>query len=81
MGLGDVYLSAIMGFLFGWQAGFLALYIAFIAGAVFGITLIIFGKKKLKSKVAFGPFLVIGTVIMLFWGEKIMEMIKRIYGF
>ena len=81
MGLGDVYLAVIMGFLLGWQAGFIALYIAFITGAVYGLTAIIFKVKKLKSKVAFGPFLVIGTVVMLFWGEKILETVKRIYGF
>ncbi|MFA6016866.1 MAG: prepilin peptidase [Patescibacteria group bacterium] len=81
MGLGDVYLSAIMGFLLGWQAGFLALYIAFVTGAIYGLVVIIFKNKKLKSKIAFGPFLVIGTVTMLFWGEKILEMIKRMYGF
>ncbi|MEK7597733.1 MAG: prepilin peptidase [Patescibacteria group bacterium] len=81
MGLGDVYLAAIMGFLLGWQAGFLALYIAFITGAIFGIGLILLKKRKLKSKIAFGPFLVIGTVSMLFWGEKIVEGIKKIYGF
>jgi len=81
MGLGDVYLSAVMGFLLGWKAGFLALYIAFITGAIFGLTLILIKNKKLKSKVAFGPFLVIGTVIMLMWGDKILEVVKKIYGF
>ena len=81
MGLGDVYLSAIIGFLLGWKAGLFALYIAFITGAIFGLIAIIFKNKKLKSKIAFGPFLVIGIVVMLFWGEKIVEMIKKIYGF
>lgn len=80
MGLGDVYLSAVMGFLLGWKEGLLALYIAFITGAIFGLTLILIKNKKLKSKVAFGPFLVIGTVLMLFWGDKILEMIRKIYG-
>jgi len=81
MGLGDVYLTAIMGFLLGWKAGFMALYIAFVTGAIFGIGLIILQRKKIKSKIAFGPFLVIGTVTMLFWGERIITIIKRIYGF
>ena len=81
MGLGDVYLSAIMGFLLGWQAGFIALYIAFVTGAIYGLFVMIIKNKKLKSKIAFGPFLVIGTVVMLFWGEKILETIKRLYGF
>jgi prepilin signal peptidase PulO-like enzyme (type II secretory pathway) len=80
MGLGDVYLSAIMGFFLGWKEGLLALYIAFITGALFGLMLIAIKNKKLKSKVAFGPFLVIGTIIMMFWGEKIIEIIKKIYG-
>ena len=80
MGLGDVYLSAIIGFLLGWKAGFFALYIAFVTGAIFGLIAIIFKNKKLKSKIAFGPFLVIGMVVMLFWGEKILEIIRKIYG-
>lgn len=81
MGLGDVYLAAIMGFLLGWQAGLLALYIAFITGAIFGLVAILFKNKKLKSRIAFGPFLVIGTVVMLGWGERIVEGIKKIYGY
>lgn len=81
MGLGDVYLSAVMGFLLGWKEGLLALYIAFITGAIFGLTLILLKNKKLKSKVAFGPFLVIGTVLMLFWGEMILKITGRVYGF
>ena len=81
MGLGDVYLASIIGFLLGWKAGFLALYIGFVTGAIFGLILMIIKNKKLKSKIAFGPFLVIGTVVMLFWGEKVMEILKRIYGY
>ncbi len=80
MGLGDVFLAFNIGFLLGWQSGFLALYIAFVTGAMVGVVLLILKRKKIKSKIAFGPFLVIGTVIMLFWGEKILEVIKRIYG-
>lgn len=81
MGLGDVYLSAIIGFLLGWKEGLLALYIAFITGAIFGVIIIFFKNKKLKSKIAFGPFLVIGTVAMLFWGKNILAVIKTMYGF
>jgi leader peptidase (prepilin peptidase)/N-methyltransferase len=80
MGLGDVYLTAIMGFLLGWQKGFMALYIAFVTGAIFGLIVILFKNKKLKSRIAFGPFLVIGTTVMLFWGGRILEIIKRLYG-
>lgn len=81
MGLGDVYLSAIIGFLLGWKQGFVALYIAFITGAIFGLILIITRKKKLKSKIAFGPFLVLGTIVMLFFADKVWYLISKIYNF
>ena len=80
MGQGDVYLSAIIGFLLGWKAGFIALYIAFVTGAIFGVLMILFHKKKFKSKVAFGPFIIIGTITMIVWGERILQIIMTIYG-
>jgi len=80
MGLGDVYLAAILGFLLGWQKGFLALYLAFALGGIIGLFLILFGRKKLKSKIAFGPFLVIGALVMLFWGEEILRFVFGFYG-
>jgi prepilin signal peptidase PulO-like enzyme (type II secretory pathway) len=80
MGLGDVYLSAIIGLLLGWKAGFLALYIGFVTGALVGIALIVMGKRGMKSKIALAPFLVIGLITILFWKEKIFEIISKIYG-
>ena len=80
MGQGDVYLSAIIGFLLGWKAGFIALYIAFVTGAIFGVLMILFHKKKFKSKVAFGPFIIIRTITMIVWGERILQIIMTIYG-
>jgi len=81
MGQGDVYLAAIIGFLLGWQKGFLALYIAFVSGAIIGVSLMILQRKKIKSRIAFGPFIILGTVVMMFYGERILEIIKKIYGF
>lgn len=80
MGFGDVKLAFIIGFMFGIEAGFLVLYFAFISGAIIGIILMFLQKRGLKSKIAFGPFLVIGILIILFWRDGIFELIKRIYG-
>lgn len=81
MGFGDVKLAFNIGFLLGIKAGLLSLYFAFIVGAVIGLLLILMKKSKLKSKIAFGPFLVIGTVTMLIFENKIFEIIKQVYGF
>lgn len=80
MGFGDVKLAFIIGFMFGIKAGLLVLYFAFISGAIVGVILMILGKRGLKSKIAFGPFLVIGMLVILFWRDQIYELIKRIYG-
>jgi leader peptidase (prepilin peptidase)/N-methyltransferase len=75
MGFGDVKLSFTIGFLLGIKLGFAALYLAFVTGGIVGSILLLIGKKGLKSKIAFGPFLVIGILIMLFFGEKIIGKI------
>ena len=80
MGFGDVKLAFTIGFLLGIKAGFLALYFGFIIGAIASLFLIILKKKQLKSKIAFGPFLVLGILIMIFFQKQVFEIIKKIYG-
>lgn len=80
MGFGDVKLAFIIGFMFGVKAGLLVLYFAFITGAIIGIILMLLQKRGLKSKIAFGPFMVIGILVLLFWRDQIFEVVKKIYG-
>jgi len=47
-------------------------------GAIYGVIAVLLGKKKMKSAVPFGPFLVLGTVIALLWGDKIITMYMRL---
>lgn len=80
MGFGDVKYAFTMGFLLGIKGGLIAIYIAFILGAVVGIFLLATKKKKLRSKIAFGPFLVLGTVAVLRWDNVFVEWFRSIYG-
>jgi len=81
MGFGDVKLSFTIGFFLGILKGFMALYSAFVLGAIVGIILIAIKKKRLKSKVAFGPFLVLGVIITCIWQRELAKMIFYFYGF
>lgn len=81
MGFGDVKLAFNIGFLYGWAKGLLVLYVGFIFGAVVGIILLLGGIKKMKSKIAFGPFLVLGVFVFLFFDRQIIDWILQIYGF
>ncbi|MBL7154899.1 MAG: prepilin peptidase [Candidatus Portnoybacteria bacterium] len=73
MGLGDVKLVGLMGLVLGWPNICLALFLAFLSGAIVGIGLIIAGKKGLKSQIPFGPFLSANTVVVLFYGSQLIE--------
>lgn len=71
MGFGDVKLAFFMGVLLGYRGLFLAFYAAFIFGALWGIGLMILKGKKMKAKLAFGPFLLFGTIISWCFGSII----------
>ena len=73
MGLGDVKFVFLMGLFLGWPNILVALFSAFFFGALVGLVLIFGGRKTLKSQVPFGPFLIAGTFIALFFGERIVS--------
>lgn len=74
MGMGDVKLALFMGLFLGWPKIMVAMYAAFIFGAVVGVWLIIKGKLKRKSLIPFGPFLIGGTFLAWFYGESILKI-------
>ena len=82
MGLGDVKFSFLMGFILGFPGIAIALYIAFLTGAIIGIILIVWRKKSLfGGTIPFGPFLVAGTVITLFYAAPITQVVSRWLSF
>ncbi len=81
MGFGDVKLAFNMGFILGIVQGGLALYIGFVTGSVYGLSVILLKRKKFKSAIAFGPFLLLGLVIMMIWGDYIATEVRYFYGF
>jgi len=73
MGFGDVKLAFFMGLFLGFPSILVALFVAFLFGGVLGLALILAKKKSMKSEVPFGPFLVLGTFVALFWGEHLLD--------
>jgi leader peptidase (prepilin peptidase)/N-methyltransferase len=73
MGFGDVKFAILMGLLLGFSNVLVALFLAFFFGAIIGVILMIGKKKGLKSEIPFGPFLILGTFISLFWGQQIVQ--------
>jgi leader peptidase (prepilin peptidase)/N-methyltransferase len=73
MGGGDIKLMSMVGGLMGWKAVLLTTFFGSLAGSVLGLFLILFRGKGRKSKVPFGPFLALGAVLTLFFGQEIYE--------
>lgn len=80
MGFGDVKYSFFMGLFLGFPKVVVSFYLAFLTGALFSLILIIKGKKRLKGTIAFGPFLVMATIIAFFWGEYLWAVFMKIIG-
>ncbi|HRN96581.1 MAG TPA: prepilin peptidase [Candidatus Levybacteria bacterium] len=76
MGFGDVKFAFVIGLLLGFPGSLVAFYAAFVVGAIVSIGLILSKRKKLKgSKIAFGPFMIVGMVIALLYAENIMALL------
>jgi leader peptidase (prepilin peptidase)/N-methyltransferase len=77
MGFGDAKLSLGIGWLLGLLKGILAILLSFWLGAAVGIFLLFFLKDKynIKSKISFGPFLVLGCLLAFFFGNAIIKLI------
>ena len=73
MGFGDIKLAALLGFILGIPLVFVGFFITFLAGGFLGLVLMAIGKKSLKDKVPFAPFMIIGFLIAIFWGEQLIS--------
>jgi len=78
MGMGDVKMVGMMGFFLGRTAA-LGIFIGVLLGSLVGIGLMVTGKKGRKSRLPLGPFLAVGALVALFYGEAIMGPYLRLF--
>lgn len=71
IGFGDVKFALVMGFLLGFPKSLVGFFLSFLIGGVWASLLLMTGKKKFGQKVPFGPFMVMGLVLALIWGDEI----------
>jgi leader peptidase (prepilin peptidase)/N-methyltransferase len=80
MGMGDVKLAAVMGLVLG-QAVAPALLVAFLAGSIVGVAIVIRrGASARRTAIPFGPFLGLGGVVGLFAGDAIVHAYMSGFG-
>jgi leader peptidase (prepilin peptidase)/N-methyltransferase len=71
MGYGDFKLLGAIGAWFGWQLLPAVILLSSVVGAVIGVGLIIFRGKTGGTAIPFGPFLALGGISALFFGQQL----------
>ena len=72
MGMGDVKMMAMVGGLMGWKAVILTTFMGSLLGSIIGVTLILMKGREWGSRIPFGPYLALGALASLLWGEEIL---------
>jgi leader peptidase (prepilin peptidase)/N-methyltransferase len=74
MGLGDVKLAGMLGLALawlGWGPLVVGAFAAFVVGSVVSIGLVVFSEAGRKTRVPFGPFMLVGVLIAIYAGHPI----------
>jgi prepilin signal peptidase PulO-like enzyme (type II secretory pathway) len=73
IGGGDVRMGVMMGAWLGYPNIFVALFVAYILGALVGIILLLFKKASIKTEIPFGTFLALGTFFTIYYGDNLLN--------
>lgn len=74
MGFGDFKLLAALGAWLGWKMLLPIVLCASLAGALIGVALILFAGHDRAKPIPFGPWLALGGLVALFWGETLVQL-------
>jgi leader peptidase (prepilin peptidase)/N-methyltransferase len=78
LGMGDVKLSAFLGAGLGISV-VVAMFVGFFAAFVPAFVLFVrHGREARKSAIPLGPFLALGGVVALFWGDAILDWYREL---
>jgi leader peptidase (prepilin peptidase)/N-methyltransferase len=77
MGVGDVKLAAFIGLMVGFPGILVALFLSFMAGGIAAASLMLAGLKGRRDPIPFGPFLAMGGMVSLLYGDTILTWTAR----
>lgn len=80
IGGGDIKIGIALGLLAGTPImALLVIFLASLLGSVYMLPGVAQGKQQLKSMLPFGPFLIVSTLIVFLWGEKIFDAYMMLF--
>jgi leader peptidase (prepilin peptidase)/N-methyltransferase len=72
MGGGDIKLLGMIGAFLGWKPALMTIMVGSFLGSVVGVSLIAARIIRREDYIPFGPFLVCGALVALFFGQSIL---------
>jgi leader peptidase (prepilin peptidase)/N-methyltransferase len=79
MGIGDVKLIAMIGVFIGVKYALGAIFLGALIGSIIGVGLIVTKIKGRKDRIPFGPFISLGALLMMLWGERIVRWYLELF--
>ena len=84
MGFGDVKLAGVIGAVLGylsWRALAVGAFGGFVLGAVGGVAVIALGRGGRKTAIPFGPFMIMGALVAIFFADSLadsyLDLVRR----
>jgi leader peptidase (prepilin peptidase) / N-methyltransferase len=74
MGEGDLNLIAMVGAFLGWRSMIVTILVGCLSGSAIGLALIGLGRLRRREHIPFGPFLSLGAVVALFFGDRLVAL-------
>jgi leader peptidase (prepilin peptidase)/N-methyltransferase len=77
MGFGDVKLAGVLGFYLGWLGWgevVSGAFLGFLFGGVVGAILMAVRRAGRKSKIPFGPYMLLGALVGILWGGALADL-------
>jgi leader peptidase (prepilin peptidase)/N-methyltransferase len=72
MGEGDLNLIAMVGAFLGWRGVIVTILVGCLSGSAIGLALIGLGRLRRREHIPFGPFLALGAIVALFFGDRLV---------
>jgi leader peptidase (prepilin peptidase)/N-methyltransferase len=69
MGRGDLKFLAAIGAFAGWRAVLFSIFAGSVLGSLVGLLTLVLGKRVWSAKLPFGPYLAVGALIWIFFGD------------
>jgi leader peptidase (prepilin peptidase)/N-methyltransferase len=83
MGFGDVKLAGVLGLFLGylgWGTFVVGAFAAFLLGGIFAIGLVLTRRATRKSGIPFGPWMLAGAWVGIFWGNELWNSYLSFIG-